>query len=277
MVPSLKRPIWPLARTILFLCLAAPEKGARELIEELPSGLEAGPVQYRSPADAMLAHVDVVDRFKAWTAGAGPYPPFPVTLPEGREMDPLEAALRWAKQEILSRELEVINSLLCGPRGCVLCCTGPDEDARHLFFEIPLYQKELPLFQGLEHHDSSKSRSKTPYDEEELLISSDPFYKRAPLLIRWRTGWSLVLGKGQACPNLVEGRCVVYSGRPEVCRKPQIFPYIAEKRGDKDEAATASNTILAVLDCPYVQELKSDIEEYARMCEADLVFKTNKA
>jgi len=34
----------------------------------------------------------------------------------------------WITQNVLTLELEEINSLLCGPCGCTLCCTGPSAE-----------------------------------------------------------------------------------------------------------------------------------------------------
>ena len=54
-----------------------------------------------------------------------------------------EAVDGWIGQAVLRRELEEINSLLCGPCRCNLCCVGPEADMRQSFFEIPLSPAEI--------------------------------------------------------------------------------------------------------------------------------------
>ncbi len=78
-----------------------------------------------------------------------------------------------------------------------------------------------------------------------------------------------------------KGRCSIYDNRPQVCRKPQIFPYLLEKeqghRADGRPVFRLRNTLLAVMDCPYVQQLQHDIALYAAASELELVFRRNKA
>ncbi len=77
----------------------------------------------------------------------------------------------------------------------------------------------------------------------------------------------------------------MYRDRPGVCRKPQIFSYVLEEIqaavGDTGKAPipafTAQKKILAVWDCPYVQELRDEIGAYAQICDLEPVFKTNKS
>ncbi len=272
---SLREPVWPLARTILFLSLAAPDEPLDLLIGSLPGDLEVGSITYSRPGQKLIPFADLFQEFQRLDEATDHNSRPDISAPNGEQLDPMESALMWIKQHIIERELEAINSSLCGPEGCTLCCTGPGPENQHLFFEIPLQHNELRLFPTLERYTSVESRSKTPYDYEDLLLHSVPFYGLGPILVEWKYGWSMILGKGTACPHLGEGgRCAVYPSRPQVCRRPQIFSYIVEEKvGSRYQA---SNTILAVLDCPYVQKKREEIENYARLCEADLVFKHNK-
>jgi Fe-S-cluster containining protein len=98
-------------------------------------------------------------------------------------------------------------------------------------------------------------------------------------MVHWQHGWSLILPRSSRCPNLAaDGRCQIYSDRPEVCRRPQIFPYVLEPF--TDEAGPGwriRRSLLAVLDCPYVRLLQDEIAGFAAASELDLVFRRNKA
>lgn len=84
-----------------------------------------------------------------------------------------------------------------------------------------------------------------------------------------------------SCPNLESqtGRCTVYIDRPKVCRRPQIFSYILEPVTGEDGEIIAQRlrrTLLAIIDCPYVEVLQEEIAAYAAACELNLVIKRNK-
>ena len=145
------------------------------------------------------------------------------------------------------------------------------------FFEIPLKDEEVDLFAG-KQCDSEESRRKNPMDDDELFWDGKPFYACSePALFHWRKGWSLILPKGSLCPNLNDsGQCRVYNDRPEVCRRPQIFPYIIERLESATTALRIRHSLLAVIDCPYVQELQKEIEEYAAASELHLHITQNK-
>ena len=87
--------------------------------------------------------------------------------------------------------------------------------------------------------------------------------------------------KSSHCPNLEaeQGRCLIYANRPEVCRRPQIFPYILEKEtgSGPQPVYRLRNSLLAVVDCPYVSMLKDEIAAYGAACELDVIFTRNKA
>ena len=204
-----------------------------------------------------------------------------------------EANYEFYYQRIMEAELEEINSRLCAPCHCRLCCIGPDTAMEQEFFEIPLQPSETELF-ALPRHDTSESRSRlaldsgldSTTDDGVLQVDGRPFYHGAdadqcgtgtPELFHWRNGWSMILPKGSSCPALDEqnGRCGVYSERPQVCRRPQIFSYILEPL-EENGKYMQRNSLLAVTDCPYVQSLQEEISAYAAACELDLVLKVNK-
>ena len=150
-----------------------------------------------------------------------------------------------------------------------------------LFFEIPLTDREADLF-AVDRFDTEESRRKGPFDEDDLLCEGLPFYARTtPALVHWQKGWSLILPRQSRCPNLLDsGQCRVYQDRPEVCRRPQIFPYMVERLEDNPERQPVyriRQSLLAITDCPYVSILRDEIAEYAAASELQLVFNRNKA
>jgi Fe-S-cluster containining protein len=183
------------------------------------------------------------------------------------------------QQQVLVAELERINSLLCGPCGCTLCCEGPEADMVQEFFEIPLAPDELDLF-PVSRHDSTASRSSGSLDENELAIDGLSFYRLAgPRLVHWQSGWSLILPRHSRCPGLepASGHCRVYATRPWVCRRPQIFPYMVEPLADGSGSYRIRQSLLAITDCPYVQALRDEIGDYAAASGLNLVLSRNKA
>lgn len=292
-VSLLRNPAWPLCNMAIMLYLTGPYSRFAQLLEDMPDELEIASITYREPAKILtdyLPFLNIFERFK--TDDHNPedseQPPdkssennktqtedITVLSESGDEADAFEAATARAKQNIVDRELETINSLLCAPCRCTLCCTGPDMEAGQEFFEIPLHDSEKELF-DLPVIDSEKSRKTSPYAEIPLKVKERPFYLNPPGLYRWSHGWSMILTRGSSCPALSsQGTCAIYPTRPKVCRKPQIFAVILKRR--KEKTYTMQNTVLAVWDCPYVRCLKDDITGYAAMNETDVVFRENKS
>ncbi len=289
----LEQPAWPLCNMAVMLFLAGPYQHIEELAADLPDELEISSITYHAAANSLTAnikHLKIFETIKepslpAQQSEALPHlldPPglntsdATVTMPEtGNDADVFEAALARAKHRIIDQELEEINSALCGPCGCTLCCTGPSEDASQEFFEIPLFPEETERF-DLEIIDTEKTRATTPYADNPLLQDKTPFFQRGPAIYRWQTGWSMILTRGSRCPALSSsGACSIYTKRPVVCRKPQIFSAILQpEQGGK---LAFRNRLLAVTDCPYVRALDRQITSYAALCEADLLLKANKA
>jgi Fe-S-cluster containining protein len=114
-------------------------------------------------------------------------------------------------------------------------------------------------------------------DDHSLELEGRPFYTReTPALFHWQNGWSMILPRETACPALADnGRCLVYNNRPQVCRRPQIFSYVLEQT-DQENTFCLRGSLLAILDCPYVQQLREQIAAYAAACELELVLKGNK-
>lgn len=273
---ALAAPVLPLVRLVTMLFLATPLDDPAELLGQLPSPIDTGDVTYADPAAALAPYEDILTDLTLFKTDA----PLPATILEvnGEPADRISALDCWLGQRILERELEAINTLLCGPCHCDLCCTGPTGE--QFFFEIPLQDQELALFPSLDHIDTPASRKATAYDEPPLNINGRPFYQRtSPCLIRWRTGPSLILPRGSRCPRLDQGRCAVYPQRPQVCRRPQIFPYLLEAEKPQQGAARTfriRRTLLAVWDCPYVRRLEDAIAAYGRLCGLEVLFRTNK-
>ncbi|MEW6593969.1 MAG: YkgJ family cysteine cluster protein [Thermodesulfobacteriota bacterium] len=276
----LRRPLLPLARLVGLLYLTGPFERISDVLPELPGTIETGGVAYENPAPLLQPHLPVLTEFEQLK--------FPTSRTwriineEGDELSAMEAIDLWIGHHLLMGELEAINSLLCAPCGCTLCCTGPEAAMRQDFFEIPLRPEECRRF-PLARIDSEESRATPPDQEPPLHRDHSPFYQYGPALYHWQSGWSLILPRGTACPHLEEsGRCRIYPDRPEVCRRPQIFSYALEALSGRpaDEGITtwrARRVLLAVWDCPYVQILRDEIAAFAEACELTPLFRQNKA
>lgn len=274
----LRQPVMPLASMVQFLFMTGPFATVAEVIDELPEPIETDRTTYEHPKELLRRYLDSLAGFEQMKEETFQHPN--VVDEENNPVDSFTAGLAVIQQKLLTQELERINSLLCGPCGCTLCCVGPEKEMVQEFFEIPLDSEEIDLF-SVTLCDSDASRSHLPLDEEELLWDGQPFYKVAsPSLFHWKKGWSLILPKGSVCPNLNDkGQCRVYNDRPRVCRRPQIFPYMVEPLEDvpgNTPALRIRQSLLAVIDCPYVKELQDEIAEYAAASELHLLLKQNK-
>jgi Fe-S-cluster containining protein len=278
---KLQHPLLPLVRLTQLLRLTGPFATMAAVLAELPDPLDTGIALYHRPAALLAPHLPLLEACNFDNPSA-----LPATVydEKGEPLSAFEATELWFGQQLLVRELEEINSLLCGPCGCTLCCTGPDGTLTQEFFEIPLTGPECALF-SLPATDSAASRQRTALTEPPLTVTGRPFYEQGPGLYRWMDGWSLILPRGSACPQLEAGtgRCRIYPERPEVCRRPQIFSYLLERAPELDgankelPAYVARRKLLAVWDCPYVQDLKEEIAAYAEACGLEPVFRKNKA
>lgn len=286
----LERPAWPLCNLFMMLYLTCSCHRPEELMEELKEEIEVADKKYCEPSEILWKFSDIISPVVRFIRGDEPESEEEYEIRQslslrtsslrtlsGDRPEPFDALLAICRQDILARELEEINSLLCGPCGCSICCTGPADGARQKFFEIPLGPGETQLF-SLKKWDSEISRGMGSSDDPPLTVDNLPFYdSSAPILINWQNGWSLVMPQGTSCPNLCERGCTVYERRPEVCRKPQIFPYVLEEDEENSGIIVVRNALLAVWDCPYVRFLKDEIASYAAMNELETFFKENKA
>ena len=282
-IELLLHPILPLVRLAGMLYITGPFETVSSLLSELSEPVETCGITYEAPSLLLKTyHEDMLpyERLKH------PQPGSRIILDENQEgMDPISSLDSWVTQNVLTRELETINSLLCGPCKCNLCCIGPEEHFSQEFFEIPLLPSEIDLFSA-PRYNSSFSRAATPYDEQTLLLDGEPFHSGQSVLVNWLTGWSLILPRNSACPNLdsSSGGCRIYPQRPDVCRRPQIFPYMLERERSADRivdgkslpAFIVRNKLLAIWDCPYVKQFQDEIGRYAEMCGLEPVFKENK-
>jgi hypothetical protein len=279
----LEQPILPLVRLLQLLYLTGPFAKIAEILPELNEPVDTGAVLYDDPHSLLAPYLPILQDLEHLKNGRSLT--CSIADEQGETADLLESLELWTAQGILAAELEEINSLLCGPCRCTLCCTGPDKEMVQQFFEIPLAETETRLFE-LPTIDTAESRRHSAMDEPPFTVEGRPFFEAGPVLIHWRNGWSLILPTDSSCPNLEEKSCCcrVYPERPTVCRRPQIFSYVLEagksaaRRGETAVASfTARKKILAVWDCPYVQALKDEIAAYAEICGMEPVFKTNKA
>jgi len=278
-INKLKNPVWPLCRLTLMLYLTSPYNDMKQIIYELPDIVELENITYNDSKDILtpylkeLSYIEVIKKKEVPTNNLIPQ----IISEDGKVLDLLEAVIHFIQQKVLEKELELINSYLCKPMDCRLCCVGPEKDALQDFFEIPLLDEEIKLF-DLDIVETNVSIEKTPYDESSLIVGDKPFYLQPPKIYRWSYGYSLILPKSTKCPNLdAQGRCVIYKKRPYVCRKPQIFSKVIDKDvKEKESPYQLRRSILAITDCPYVSALKDEIIYYADKNELDCVFMKNK-
>jgi Fe-S-cluster containining protein len=270
----LGQPALPLVSMVQFLFLTGDFATVAEVIDEMPEPIETGYALYKHPRALLRSHrkhLVLLENLKT-----GEPVQEEVVDDSGEILDSMTAVTALISQRIMEDELEPLNSALCGPCGCTLCCVGPARAMKQEFFEIPLQDREVDLF-SIDRHDDSATRDCLAMDDEPLQLAGRPFYKQqAPALFHWQNGWSLILPGESSCPGLMEnGRCRVYGERPVVCRKPQIFSYILEQTGHADQYRLRSS-LLAITDCPYVLVLQDEIAAYAAACELELVFRENK-
>jgi len=292
----LKQPVLPLVNMVEFLYLTGPFKKINEVLNRLTKPVELEGVKFNKPQHVLKPYETVLQEFEVVKGEKKLSSPLPFIVDEKQKPVAKRQALElWIKQHILSKELEKINSTLCGPCGCVLCCTGPNSkfDAlsgfkgkmKQEFFEIPLGDSETDIF-SIARIDTEDSRSLTAQSNPPLQLDQKPFYKNETALYHWQNGWSLILPEGSICSQLSQDtkRCRVYEKRPDVCRKPQIFPYVLEKTADTAKRSDgefipvymARNKVLAVWDCPYVRKYQDEIGGYTEMSGLEPIFKKSK-
>ncbi len=275
----LKQPVLPLVSMVQFFLMTGSFDTVEAVINELPETIETESTLYDNPIALCHQYLDQLRGFESLKSGELAVPD--MVTEQGEAVDAMTAGTVWILQQVLSSELEKINSALCAPCGCVLCCTGPESSMSQEFFEIPLTVAETAVF-DIPQEDTTESRQKLSMDEESLSCGDLPFYAASePKLFHWRNGWSLILPRETRCPNLAgdTGRCKVYSDRPTVCRRPQIFPYIIEpleEPASKEPRYRIRNSLLGIIDCPYVESLKDEIAAYAAASELELVLSQNK-
>ncbi len=284
-IDRLAVPILPLVRLAAMLYLTGPFARLTDVLTELIEPLETGGLRYEDPARALTGYLEAMapyERFKHLQE-----PSRIILSADLAALDQFEALDAWVAQNVLTQELEEINSLLCGPCACRLCCIGPEETMAQDFFEIPLQKSETAFF-PLASIDQEVSRSTSSEATPPLEYGGQPFYEnKEPLLVHWQKGWTMVLPRHASCPNLdmASGGCIIYPDRPDVCRRPQIFSYVLERLPDYDQeyegrmlpAFSRQDKLLAIWDCPYVKEFQDQIGIYAQLCGMEPVFKENKA
>ncbi|MEW6518349.1 MAG: YkgJ family cysteine cluster protein [Thermodesulfobacteriota bacterium] len=279
----LANPILPLARLAGLLYLTGPFSTLEDLLAELLEPVETAGIRYEQPAALLRPYLDAMRPFERLK---NPRQPSRFIVDENlQQAEQFTALDSWISQNVLTRELEEINSLLCGPCGCTLCCTGPAKQQEQEFFEIPLAESETGFF-ALPAFDDEITRAASPDDEPTLMRNGAPFYASPAALYRWRQGWSMILPRDSRCPNLDpdSGGCRIYPDRPDVCRRPQIFPYMLEREPAMDmeyegrtlPAFVIQAKILAIWDCPYVRQFQDEIAAYAELCGLEPIFKQNK-
>lgn len=293
----LRRPLVPLTFLVSHLFLTTSLRSVEDAVSKIKDNIALEGVVYRNPRSILNDYLDVLEPYEKLKRGELKTGQRLVVDRDMKPLDPLAGIILEIKQEMVRRELSRINSALCAEHHCIICCCGPIEGEENLYFELPLADEELRVF-DLPRIDLPPTRATNASTEPPCLVDGQAFYAGPPALYRWREGWSLILSRGSLCPNLNvdTGRCLAYSERPEVCRLPQIFPVVLEKvfdpaavarltaannlpmerLSDKDHYFVAQEKILAVWDCPYVQAHKKDIVRFAELSSLEPVFRKNK-
>jgi Fe-S-cluster containining protein len=275
----LSHPVLPLVQIVQFLYFTGPFETVSQVLDELVEPIETGTAVYDKPTEILAPYLPALQNYELMKGQGDPDIVPAVYDEQGNRLEWMAALEAWVNYQVLTMELEPLNSVLCHPCGCVLCCTGPDEqDAEQEFFEIPLSAKEVSCF-DLSHYDTEQTRQSASLDEPPLQIEGIPFYQQGRAIYRWKTGWSMILPRAAACPGLdtTTGSCRIYPDRPDVCRRPQIFNYILERKdGDSGNGYVLRNKVLAVWDCPYVQRYKDEIASFIEVSGLEPVFRQNK-
>ncbi|CAK8724536.1 YkgJ family cysteine cluster protein [Candidatus Electrothrix laxa] len=300
-IALLRQPVLPLVSMVQFMYqLSGPGAKVEDIIAEMTEPIETAYTIYEAPDKLLHGYLHQLQLLEKIEGSGMEQQPdgmkSDVVDEAGQPVDAMTACTALINQRIMEAELEKINSRLCAPCNCTLCCVGPEKEMVQEFFEIPLQGSETDLF-TLTRHDTAESRSRVALDstadDDPLQVDERPFYQGAdadqcgtgtPELFHWRNGWSMILPKDSSCPALDKrnGRCNVYSDRPQVCRRPQIFSYILEPLEllgpiGQSRKYMLRNSLLAVTDCPYVQFLQDEIATYAAACELDCILKANKS
>lgn len=277
---KLASPVLPLVRLVQLLYLTGPFEKVSDVLSELNEPVDMA-VRYESPQAMLAPYLKIMEEFhRLKTHQKCEYK---ILNESEEELGLFEAIDTWVAHQVLMKELEEINSQLCAPSNCILCCVGPDESQEQLFFEIPLLEGEKDLF-PVNHFDDDGLRKLSPYSDPSPAVNGKRFYEKEASIYRWQSGWSLILPRLSHCPRLISKKCSIYLERPDVCRRPQVFSYVVERSQQYDEknngqvvkAYVERKKILAVWDCPYVKKFKNEIAQYAELCELGPVFKENK-
>jgi Fe-S-cluster containining protein len=289
----LHHPVLPLFRIVQFIYLTGPFDRVEQVIAQFTEPVETKTATYEDPAAILAPYLPIMKGIEPLKNTEGHAVPL-IVDEQDKPVNRFSAMESWIGQQILEMELEKINSLLCGPNACVLCCVGPDyglagDAGRQMtqdFFEIPLAAEETALFE-LPKRESAETRGRTANMEPVLQVDGRPFYEQGPAIYHWRNGWTMILPARWACPQLDDQRrtCRIYPRRPAVCRRPQIFAYLIEKSAaqgrdnrpqEPDPVYVTRHKLLAVWDCPYVRGFKEEIAAYAAACGLEPVFMENK-
>ncbi|MCI5158069.1 MAG: hypothetical protein D3906_06430, partial [Candidatus Electrothrix sp. AUS1_2] len=163
----LKQPVLPLVSMVQFLYqLGGPEAKIDEIVSAMTEPVETAYTFYAEPEKLLrpyLAQLQLMETLG--TAQQAKNLNAEVADESGRPVDAITACTALINQRILETELEKINSLLCAPCHCRLCCIGPDKTMTQEFFEIPLQDQETELF-SLPRHDTPESRKSLALDAD---------------------------------------------------------------------------------------------------------------
>ena len=162
----LRQPVLPLVGIVQFLYLTGDFASVEEVIGQMPEEIETGYALYGDAATLLAPYADLLQP-PGCSQGRAYHRTIGWLIPRGNPVDPMTATGALVAQHILVRELERINSLLCAPCGCTLCCVGPDADMARPISRSRC-NREKPHFFPLERIDTSASQAHRVDDEPPL-------------------------------------------------------------------------------------------------------------
>ena len=136
----LLHPVLPLVDMVQFLYLTGPLGTIDGVLKEMKEVIEIKGSVYENPCRSLAPYVEILQDLEVVKSKRKLSYSFPFIVNEKEEPQAkLQSLELWIKQRVLTKELEEINSILCKPCGCVLCCTGPDSG----FDETAGYKKKM--------------------------------------------------------------------------------------------------------------------------------------
>ncbi len=116
----LRHPVRPLLSIVEFILHTGGFAGVQEVLALLPENIETETAHYNNARQYLQPYIKELERFHSGNSDEDAARPV-VFDADGDPMDHLAAQSALLTQKILEKELEQINSLLCGAHTCTPC------------------------------------------------------------------------------------------------------------------------------------------------------------